>query len=268
MKRIITLTIWSFLMVGCATPYSQFYYDQTGGVDITTNTIVILSKDEPQIFRGNIDNQEEETLQMFEDGYSLVGYSSFNAGNVNEKQAITQAKNVHASVVITYSKYTGTVSGILPLTLPTTQTSNTTLSGNVYGSGESAIYSGTARTTTYGSRTTYIPYSVNRNDYLATYWIKTKPLTFGVYIRDLPTEMRLELQSNKGVLVIAVVKGSPAFQADILRGDVIRKIGDIEMYDGETCKKTISGYAGQKVNVVILREGKEIVKEIQFNKES
>ena len=33
---------------------------------------------------------------MLEDGYDLVGYSSFNAANVGERGALNQAKKVHA----------------------------------------------------------------------------------------------------------------------------------------------------------------------------
>ncbi len=47
---------------------------------------------------------------MMEDGYFMVGYSSFNGGNVDINGSLTQAKRVHASVVIVYSKYTNTVS--------------------------------------------------------------------------------------------------------------------------------------------------------------
>lgn len=225
MKRIIILTIFSILIVGCAAPFSQFYYDKTGGIDITTIPTVIISQDEPKVFRGN--KQEEDSFRMLEDGYGLVGYSSFNAGNVNENGAVAQAKKVHASAVILYSEYTETVSGTLPLTLPDTQTSTTSLYGSAYGPGGYANYSGSAYTTTYGTKTTYIPYSVRRANYFATYWVKIKTPVFGIHMRELTTEIRQEIKSNKGVLVYAVMNGSPAFLADIFRGDVVRSIGDI-----------------------------------------
>lgn len=266
MKRIVALTILLALMAGCTTPFSQFYYDRTGGVDITTLPTVIVSQDEPKKFRGN--KQEEDYLQMIENGYMLIGYSSFNAGNVDEHGAIAQAKKVHASVIILYSKYTGTVSGALPLTRPDTQTSTTSFFGNVYGSEGNATYSGSAQTTTYGTRTTYIPYSVRRADYFATYWIKMKPLIFGASVRDLTAEVRQKIKSNKGVLIDAVMKGSPAFHVDVLRGDVIRKIGNIDIYGTESFQKAVTEYAGQNIDVVIMRDGEEIEKEIQLNEKN
>jgi hypothetical protein len=206
---------------GCATLFAQFYYDKTGGADLTKLPSVVLPTGEPQVYRGN--KPEQDALKMFEDNYNLIGYSLFNARNVDENSAVAQAKKVHAPVVILYSKYTGSVSGSIPLTLPDTQTSSTSLYGSAYGYGGYASYSGTAYTTTYGSKTTYIPYTVHRSDYLATYWIKMKPPIFGTHIKDLTPEIRQQIGSNKGMLVYAVIKGSPAFEADILKSDVLKK---------------------------------------------
>ena len=183
LKKLITTLLIAFLLQGCATPFARFYYDRTGSVDLTKVPSVVLPTGEPHVYRGN--GPEQDALKMFEDNYNLVGYSSFNAGNVDENGAITQAKKVHATVVILYSKYTGTISGSIPLTLPNTRTSSTSLYGNAYGSGGYATYSGTAYTTTYGTKTTYIPYTVHRSDYLATYWIKMKPPIFGTHIREI-----------------------------------------------------------------------------------
>jgi len=44
-------------------------------------------------------------------------------------------------------------------------------------------------TTSYGSKTTCILYTVDRSDYLASYWIKMKPPIFGTHIRDLTPEI-------------------------------------------------------------------------------
>jgi len=49
-----------------------------------------------------------------------------------------------------------------------------------------------------------------------------KPPIFGTHIKDLTPEIRQQIGSNKGMLVYAVIKGSPAFEADILKGDVLK----------------------------------------------
>lgn len=261
-KKLLVLGTIALLIQGCAAPFSKFYYDRTGGVDITKAPTVLISDGEPKLFRGN--QEKEDSLKMLEDGYAMVGYSSFNAGNVDENGAISQARKVHASVVIIYSKYTNTVSGAMPLILPDTKTSSTSLYGNAYGSGGYATYSGTAYTTTYGTKTTYIPYTVHRSDYLATYWIKMKPPIFGTHIRDLTPEIKQQIGSNKGILIYAVIKGSPAFDADILKGDVLRKIGDVLVFDMDSFQGALAKYKGRETDVVIVREGKELHKTIKL----
>lgn len=266
MVRAILLLVISFVLTGCANPFVKFYQDSTGGIDLTKAPSVVLPTGEPKLFQGS--NPEIDHQHMLEDGYNFIGFSSFNGGNVNVSDALTQAKAIYAEIVLTYSKYTDTRSGVAPLMLPDTRTSTTTLSGSTYGSGGYGSFYGSANTTTYGTQTTYIPYSIDRYDYLATYWIKMKPLILGVRAQDLTPEIRQSIGSNKGVLVNAVVKNSPAFRADILKGDILRKINEVELYDAKSFHNMIENFAGQKVVVEILRDGKEIQKEIQLDQNS
>lgn len=261
-KKILAVSLLSVLLQGCANPFTKFYYDTSGSDDITKLPTVVLSTGEPQVSRGG--DPELDLLRMTEDNYNLVGYSSFNGGNVDENGAIAQAKKVHASVVILYSKYTGTQSGYTPLTLPVTRTSSTSLYGNAYGTGGYASYSGTANTTTYGTKTTYIPYSVDKSDYLATYWIKMKPPIFGTSIKDLTPEIKQQRGSNKGVLIYAVIKGSPAFEADIINGDILKQIGDVSVFDNDSLQKALGKYEGREVDVVIVRGDKKFHKSVKL----
>jgi len=262
MRRTILL-VMVLALIGCTNPFTKYYQDRTGGVDLSTWPNVILPTGEPKLFQGS--NQDTDIETMLENGYYLVGFSSFNAGNVNMGAALTQAKRVHAEVVLFYSKYTGTRSGVMPLTVPDTQKSTTTLSGSTYGSGGFESFSGTANTTTYGSKTVYTPYSVDRYDYLAVYWIKGKPPVFGVHVKDLTPEIRQSIGSNRGLLVNVVIKNSPAFRADIFKGDILRKINDVDLYDAHNFSAIVAKFAGQKVIVTILRDGKELQKEIQLD---
>ncbi|MBT6338042.1 MAG: PDZ domain-containing protein, partial [Desulfobacula sp.] len=161
---------------------------------------------------------------------------------------------------------TNTVSGAMPLTLPDTTTTNTSIYGNVYGSGGSANFLGSGTSTTYGTKTTYIPYSVRRSDYYASYWIKGKPPTFGLIETEIKAETRKLIGTNKGVIAYAIVAKSPAFYADIFKGDILLKIGNVDIYDFKTYMNALGKYGGQKVDVHIYRDGKVIVKNIQFNK--
>jgi membrane-associated protease RseP (regulator of RpoE activity) len=148
------------------------------------------------------------------------------------------------------------------MTVPHTQTSYD--SGTIYGSGGGfANYSGTS--TTFGSETTYMPYSVRRYDYYASFWVKAKPPILGVYYENLTDELRRKIESNKGVYITVVIKDSPAFNADLLNGDVIRKLNDTEVIDRTHFGKLIAENKGQEIKVEIFRNGKTITKQIQLN---
>lgn len=263
MKKTLFYLPFILIFSGC-NPYSQFYTDFTGGINILEDPRFIISTNEPKFVQGG--DAEKDYIQMCENGYVCLGVSSFNAGSVNQNAAIGHAKNIHADTVIVYNRYSHTVSGSMPLIVPDTQTSTTFHSGNIYGTGGGyAHYSGTSYSTTYGTRTTYIPYNVNRYDYFAAFWVKAKPMQLGVHVDDLTDELRREVGSNKGVYIRIVVKDSPAFYNDLLSGDVIRRIGEVEVIDKIHFQKLIPEAKGQKVELEIFRNGKTITKQIQLN---
>jgi len=260
-KRFFSILLSSLCVFsGCINPYGQFYTDYTGGVNVLENPNIIAPTDEPKLIQGS--NIENDRILMFENGYSLIGVSSFNAANVNQNAAIEHAKKVHADTVIVYSQYTNTESGSMPLTMPNTQTSYH--SGSIYGSGGGfANYSGYS--TTYGTQTTYVPYNIMRYDYCATFWVKIKSPSLGVYFDNLTDELRGKIESNKGVYITVVIKDSPAFNADLLRGDVIRKLNDTEVIDATHLVKLIAENKGQQIKLEIFRNDKTIIKQIRLN---
>lgn len=263
--RLFLLVASVFIMGGCASPYAKFYKDNIGGIDVTKNPNVIQSKEPPQLINGS--GLLEDEYRMVEGGYLGIGYSSFNASNVSDAQAIQQAKKVHAHTVIIYKTYTNTRSGSVPFTSPDYTTTTNSYSGNVYGYGGSASYSGRGTSTTRGTKTTYIPYSVNRFDYMATYWVKTdiNKYSLGVRVGDLTEEQKQSFGSNKGVSVQVVIKGTPAYHEDIMRGDVLKRINEEEIYDVKDFSKKIELHKGQKVKLTIIRNGEEIIKPVELN---
>jgi membrane-associated protease RseP (regulator of RpoE activity) len=269
MKKYWSVLI-AILFIGCARPYAQYYHDNIRGMD-TSN--IIFTTEEPKLLRGNMDTVDADCLQMAEEGYALLGYSSFHGPKFNENQAVNQARQLKASVVVVYSKYLDTQSGIQPIILPDIKTSVSSSQATAYGSafgsgGYASGYAtgyGTGTTTTYGTQVIYQPYSIDRFDQGATYWAKTKGQISGVLAKDLPPELRQKIGSNKGLLVIGVVKRSPAFSADILRGDIIKKVNNIEIADLKQYFQTMVSNANKKVTITLVRDGKEVVKEVKLN---
>jgi hypothetical protein len=212
-------------------PYGQYYHSK-----LLDTANVIYSTEEPQLLAGS--NPEADILKMMENGYALLGYSAFTGPQANTSQAIEQAKRIQADKVIVYSNYRETISGARPITIPDIRTSmssgQSTAFGSAFGSGGYATgYTtafGTGTTTSYGTRTIYKPYEISRFDQIATYWVKERH-SFGAIVIDLPLDLRQKIGSNKGVVVVSLVKPSPAFSADILPGDVIKKINNVEIND-------------------------------------
>lgn len=262
MKRVITwvTSIGTLLLVGCASPYSQYYRDNNLG-DLTKNPRVILSS-EPRMLRGS--DPETDAIKMLEDGYALIGYSTFNGPEANDRGALAQGKKVMASMVITYSKYTGSETRVIPITTPTSQTAMTTMNGSAFGTHGSTNYLGTATTTIYGSQTSMVPYTVHRSDQMAAYWVKVKTGVVGIHYKSLTPDIVQKIGTNKGILVTAVVRDGPAFHADILRNDVISKIDGTSVYDAQSLQYATSSKSGQDVDFTILRNNQEIVKKVRL----
>ncbi len=108
-----------------------------------------------------------------------------------------------------------------------------------------------------GSPTSYVPYTVYRYNYDASYWVKEKSPVLGAHVYDLTPALRQQLQRNKGAVVYAVVKGSPAWDVGLLEGDVITQLGPREVDDATGLQAAADQLAGQKVNLKIIRGGLE-----------
>ncbi len=79
----------------------------------------------------------------------------------------------------------------------------------------------------------------------------------GVQVQEIPSALAesLELESNSGVIVASVDRGSPAEKAGIERGDVIRKIGDNTIADFDDAKRALYGMMVDDVVVFVIQRG-------------
>ncbi len=276
------LLLLGILLLGCARPYEEFYQDNAHleGLDKYMEALTT----EPQLMRGN--DKIPDGFKMIANGYLLVGESAFMGKKFNENQAVEQAKKVNASLVLVYSKYVDTLSGLAPLTLPDVQTSTTYFTGNVVGASGFARVYGSEQTTNYGSRTIYMPYNIDRYEQYATYWAKRKsPPIFGAWCVDV--EMPPELRGHKFLKVFAVVKGSPADHAGIMADDMLEdfcgpdaiarweKIGEKKYiidftkfteFDVSDLNSFLRQNAGKTVAIrVMSSDGKESLHEVALN---
>jgi hypothetical protein len=254
------------LLAGCTSGYAQFYRSANGATPEAISAYRANPPPKtPRLEHAGGANGQAIAEAYARHGYMLVGYSSFNSGQrQSDTGAIEQGERVGADIVVVIDpRYTGSISTSVPLTTPTTQTSYTTGTATAYGTGGTATAYGNATTTTYGQQTTYIPMTVHRFDYGALYFVM-RHIVFGANIRELNDEERKAMQSNRGVYVLSVVDGSPAYRDDILPGDIIVSIAGQPVYGVKGEIDLILQHKGQSVDVALTRGGQIISKSVQL----
>ena len=264
LARAALVALATLSLVGCENGYSKFFVRATGA----TPEAVAAMRSGPAPAVPALERTDQAPKAVIEayarHGYGMIGYSSFTSGrNASEDGAIKQGQAVGADLVVVMSpKYAGSVTTSVPITTPTSQTSYTTGTATAYGSnGGSATAYGNATTTTYGSRTSYIPMTINREQFGAIYLVKTKYI-FGASWRELTNAERQQIQSNSGLYVTNIIDDSPAFNANVLVGDIILTINGQPIGSQEQAVKTFRTLKGQTVELSLERGGHVIQKSV------
>ncbi len=250
------------LLSACTTGFEKFYTPAPNAQAILSSPLTLPTPTIPQLFLHSNDVQAD-AKRLREDGYLYIGSSSFYgpANKSNQSQAIEEGKRVGAAVVLFKTEYMDTQSGVVPYTVanpPVVSTVNTSGTVNSYGTGgyASGNYNSTGTITNPGGYSTYaIPYSVNRNTFYASYWVKqdVSKMHLGVVPVPLSDDLRRKLERNTGVVIAIVVHGTPAFRANILEGDVVLKVNDADVIDPAGFLSQLAQLVGQRATLDILR---------------
>lgn len=264
MKYISLIVISLLFFTGCGpSGYSKYYKSRLPENIISTvstnpNFITLKNGEEPKVLYAY--NLDKDLDRLEAEGYVILGWSSFNGREESIDNAIDQAKKVGALLVLVNSaKYTDTMNTSGAYTMPNTTTTNYT--GNV----GSAYYSGTA--TTQGS--TIVPYSVSvrRYDQGAVYFIKDN---YPVYLgtrnsSEITREERIRI-GYTGIRVNIILKDSPIYLSNVLKGDIIlaidrERIESYEHYNKLTQK--YNDFKGTSI-LTIYRNGKVLDIPVKF----
>ena len=277
-KMLVGMTLATLLLSGCAfmegwpgycalcvNNYAKFYTTEGGAPpDEVAARRVVAPPGSPQVAHvAQYDDSVATALAR--QGYVLIGSTAFTSGSPeSEHDAIKQGIKVGADlVVILNPEYQGSTTANVPITTPTTTTSYTNGTATAYGSGGPVTAFGQATTTTHGTNTTYMPMTVNRNAYAAGYFVKER-YPFGVRLRDLTDSERQLLQTNRGACVVTVIDNSPAYNSDILPGDVIVAINAQSPSGYAGAFELIKANQGRTVEVTIVRAGKTLSKHVSL----
>ena len=180
---------------------------------------------------------EKDLAAMETAGFELIGYSSFNGKEAGQKAVAKQAKIVGATDVVYNERYTDTQS-------------------------TGAI--GSTSFSRWSAFTFVAPMSVRRYDQLAMYFRKAPRQGLGIYPRPLTNEEKSALGSNKGIAIVAVTNGSPAFMADILPGDILVQLNGQGLWDADSIKAAIDSAKGKTSEIQIFRNGQLVTKQVSI----
>jgi S1-C subfamily serine protease len=106
---------------------------------------------------------------------------------------------------------------------------------------------------------------VKKYDYGATYWAKYKLgiTTFIIGHADFKPELRQRIRSNKGIQVLASIKATPAYNADIMTGNVLLKLNEHVIRSKNDIRHLIKDNEGKVFKVELWRNGNIITKNVK-----
>ena len=215
------------------------------------NLVSLEAKPDSKMYMSN--HKEDDNVPMLENGYDLMGFSAFDAGDVPPADALNHAKAIHADTVLVYVKYGSEK-------IASSKIAALKAAGKKNSAGVTEI----SEKDLQANGTQY--------RYYASYWAKLPTPLLGVHIIKLKPaatgddEEDAKVKPDNGLKLLAVIKGSPAATANLLRGDVLMKIGDITLEKPEALYEAVKKYQGQSVAIAYERNGEPAVTTATLNK--
>jgi hypothetical protein len=258
----------ALLAAGCGNPYRKNYVSTVNKWPLNTPSRILPPSGAPKLLTST--DTKADALSMLENGYLMVGRASFRDSRIDEEQALEQAGKVGAAAVMVNNKFISTLTESVPVGewIPDKYIRTTERSILQEGSATPQVYERESTTVIEGEyRTRYVNQNTDVYDYEATFWAKSKPPVFGVFVRELDDAAKAAIQSNKGVIVKAVVKDSPAFDSDILRGDVLVGLGGEEIRHPDQFFDLVARNGGKTVTVSLFRSNQKKTVKVKLGTE-
>lgn len=223
-------------------PYTKNYKEQN-----TNNLKSLNPNPDTKLLVSN--HKEDDNISMLESGYDMIGSSGFSATEASPDLALQQGRAVKADTVLIYKKYESAK----------TASSQLQLIKEAAKKGEDIDPNDLVEEPT-------------QHYFYASYWAKLPMPLFGVHIiklrkgsNDNGEEGAEQIQDLPGLKVIAAIKDSPAAKANIVRGDTLLKIGDVELVKADDLFAAVKRYAGQTVPVLLQRNGADVQVNVALN---
>ncbi len=263
------VTTGLMFLIGCFNPYRDHYLSTIQKWPAAVSERVLPPNGDPQIVSSA--NMKTDAHHMLQYGYVLLGKSEFQGHQVDEGQALDQARLIGAWVVMVSNQYVGTKTVSVPIVNWTPATTTTTVVDiQKYGDGgrpPREVQKVITQTNPGQMNINYVPEDVDYYKYAATYWAKTKPSPFGVLVRPLTDAEKQIYQTNLGVVVKVVVEQSPAFLANVLEGDVLTGLVGESITSVEQFYDIVNRNLGKSVSLDLIRNGQPLSLSLQLGNE-
>lgn len=240
-KKMLAVTLMAFCLQAAHAEENLFaknYKEQNTG-----NLKSMQASPDTKMYVSN--HYDEDNISMLEDGYDMMGTSGFEAGSIKPDMALEHARSIKADVVLVYSKYASKKSSLSKLELIK----------------EAAKTSGEIDAESLESQ------DDEQYKYYASYWAKLPMPLLGLHViklshKDKDTGKSVE---EDGLKVLAVIKESPAFKAGLKRGDVLLKMGSVDIQTPAKLSEAAMKYAGKQVKIGYKRDEEAKTAEATLN---
>ena len=246
---------------GChSNPYAENFHSAIAAGHLQTSEYALHNlaayAGAPTVERAK--DTQANAIGMWEDGFILLGTSRWVGPAVAQDLALQEASTIGAQVVTIDAQYQST--GLR--NVPITNTRFISRSGTAYGPGGAVTYYDNSTV----QDTKWLTETQDNYRHYAAYWTKPiRPQPLGALVENLTVAQRQALGTNSGVSVQGIVRESPAFQNDILPGDVITKINSDRVSGVDSFMASIRQHAGQVVTLMVLRKGQSREMSITLN---
>lgn len=191
-----------------------------------------------EIYRGW--DKDKDNILMLEEGYDLMGFSSFVGSYVPPSEALEYGKQIKADTMLVYDRQINEATRATAINKARKNLEKKKFdeAGKIE---EIIIYEDDL----YDPDVMY--------DFYVSYWAKLPKPLFGTHLISFSEND--ERGSEGGLFVVAVIKESTAANAGILRQDRIMKINGIELNTTEEFIKELIKNRGQTVEIDYKRNG-------------
>ena len=219
---------YAFNVYAAENPYEKNYRVQN------SNNLKSLSPaPDTKMYVSN--HKDEDNISMLESGYDMMGTSGFDATDTPADLALQFGKTIKADTVLVYSKYGSAKTPASKLQL---------------------IKEAAKRGGEIDAKDLEEP--ATEYQYYASYWAKLPMPLLGVHLIKLKPmadpDSDVKPVDEKGLNIIAVIKESPAAKAGIVKGDVLLKLGDVDLNKPDDLFAAVKRYEGQAVPVELMRD--------------